>query len=86
MASDVLKHQILDEFNEYDAVDTDTHNHRNENSKRNEELRDAHRLTFKKSEPTSINQVESPKSSPRETGEDDQNIFNLNINQQSQTS
>lgn len=53
MTSDILKHQILDEFHEYDPVEPEFNN-RNTLAKNAEDLNEAHRFTFKKSGNSSL--------------------------------
>lgn len=47
--SDFMKHQILDEFHEYDPVEGETENNGNPLGQDDDELDEAHKFTFKKS-------------------------------------
>ena len=55
LTSDALKHQILDEFHEYQEIEPEDYVQRNSTQKGADELDNAHKFTFKKSTKNSFN-------------------------------
>jgi hypothetical protein len=82
--SDFMKHQILDEFHEYDPVEGELMNNRNLTTMHDKDLDEAHRFTFKKSGESS-RRYEKRVFEDQDERQDQNNpncIFDLNMNHQ----